>query len=132
MAEYLTAEILGTYNVLLVLQLSRCHPRLTCPLHGPELAGNASRDNKMVRINPRHIQLAVRNDEELNKLLKNVVIVGTLPILQTLVWPLSLLMFSARWNGVVLGGGILPNIHSVLIPRAPMSFNEPVEVTQEY
>jgi len=55
-----------------------------------ELAGNASRDNKRVRIVPRHIQLAVRNDEELNKLLQDVTIAS---------------------------GGVIPNIHSVLIPK---------------
>jgi histone H2A len=55
-----------------------------------ELAGNASRDNKKHRIVPRHIQLAVRNDEELNKLLHDVTIAS---------------------------GGVLPNIHSVLLPK---------------
>ena len=55
-----------------------------------ELAGNASRDNKKQRIIPRHIQLAVRNDEELNKLLHDVTIAN---------------------------GGVLPNIHSVLLPK---------------
>jgi histone H2A len=56
-----------------------------------ELAGNAARDNKKARIVPRHIQLAIRNDEELNKLLSDVTIAQ---------------------------GGVLPNIHSVLLPKA--------------
>ena len=55
-----------------------------------ELAGNAARDNKKTRIIPRHIQLAVRNDEELNKLLGSVAIAG---------------------------GGVLPNIHANLLPQ---------------
>ncbi|KAJ1205823.1 hypothetical protein NDU88_001249 [Pleurodeles waltl] len=34
-----------------------------------ELASKAARDNKKTRIIPRHLRLAIRNDEELNKLL---------------------------------------------------------------
>ncbi|CAH7686924.1 histone H2A-alpha [Phakopsora pachyrhizi] len=46
-----------------------------------KLAGNAARDNKKSRIIPRHLQLAIRNDEELNRLLGHVVISqgGVLP-----------------------------------------------------
>merc|ERR1719184_695844 len=36
-----------------------------------ELAGNAARENKKVRILPRHLLLAVKNDEELDKLSNN-------------------------------------------------------------
>lgn len=55
-----------------------------------ELAGNAARDNKRKRIVPRHIQLAIRNDEELSNLLGGV---------------------------TVAQGGVLPNIHAVLLPK---------------
>ena len=55
-----------------------------------ELAGNAARDNKKTRIIPRHLQLAIRNDEELNKLLSGVIIAQ---------------------------GGVLPNIQSILLPK---------------
>jgi histone H2A len=55
-----------------------------------ELSGNAARDNKKTRIVPRHIQLAIRNDEELSKLLGGVTIAS---------------------------GGVLPNIHHVLLSK---------------
>ncbi|XP_077340661.1 histone H2A-like [Lithobates pipiens] len=58
-----------------------------------ELAGNAARDNKKSRILPRHIQLAVRNDEELAKLFVGITIAD---------------------------GGVLPNIQSVLLPKKSM------------
>lgn len=56
-----------------------------------ELAGNAARDNKKQRIVPRHLQLAIRNDEELNKLLGHVVISqgGVIPFIQPELLPLK-------------------------------------------
>ena len=39
-----------------------------------ELAGNAARDNKKKRVIPCNIDIAIRNDEELNKLLQGVTI----------------------------------------------------------
>ena len=49
-----------------------------------ELAGNAARDNKRRVITPRHILLAVANDDELNRLLRGVTISqgGVLPHIQ--------------------------------------------------
>jgi len=37
-----------------------------------ELAGNAAKDNNRLRVSPRHVMLAVRNDDELNRLLDHV------------------------------------------------------------
>ncbi|KAL2331559.1 hypothetical protein Fmac_019140 [Flemingia macrophylla] len=55
-----------------------------------ELAGNIAKDNKKTQIMPHHIQLAVGNDEELSKLLKDVIIAN---------------------------GGVMPNIHNSLLPK---------------
>ena len=50
-----------------------------------ELSGNIARDNKKSRITPRHVKLAVHNDEELYKLIGKVTIPagGVLPHIPT-------------------------------------------------
>ena len=70
-----------------------------------ELAGNAARDNKRARIIPRHLQLAVRNDEELNKLLSGVTIAA---------------------------GGVLPNIQTALLPKKSKELKGKSSQSQEY
>lgn len=55
-----------------------------------ELAGDMAHSKKRSRITPQHIQLAIRNDDELCKLLSDVVIAE---------------------------GGVVPNINPALLPK---------------
>lgn len=54
-----------------------------------EMAGNAARDNKRGRIAPRHLMMAIRNDEEMSELLKDVVIpeAGVVPFIHEVLLP---------------------------------------------
>ncbi|BFZ18026.1 hypothetical protein BsWGS_21065 [Bradybaena similaris] len=56
-----------------------------------ELAGNAAREFKRARVTPRHIFLAIANDEELHKLLKHVTIAqgGVVPKIHPQLFKLS-------------------------------------------
>ncbi|OQV18030.1 putative Histone H2AX [Hypsibius exemplaris] len=68
-----------------------------------ELAGNAARENKKLRINPRHIMLAVQTDEELSKLFERV---------------------------TISQGGVMQHINTILLPKK--TSNGPSQSTEHY
>ncbi|XP_025420057.1 histone H2A-beta, sperm-like [Sipha flava] len=63
-----------------------------------ELAGDAARDNQRVRITPRHILLAVRNDLELSELLRDVTFAdgGVMPHIEQHLLPKKTLFHRQR------------------------------------
>jgi histone H2A len=110
--EYLAAEVIPDPSFVPVCQIRFDPiPRFLIPcaewmvLQVLELAGNAARDNKKNRIVPRHIQLAVRNDEELSKLLGTVTIAA---------------------------GGVMPNIQQALLPKKAGNKGDIGSASQEF
>jgi histone H3 len=66
-----------------------------------ELAGNNARDDKRVQITSRHVYLAVRSDMDLNNM----------------------------FRGLFLDGGVIPNIHNVLLNKVKYHEADGTEVT---
>ena len=80
--EYLTAEVL-------------------------ELAGDIAKQGKKGRVTPRHIMLAIRNDEEVRNIYNHNFLSHLLHC-----------QVNKLMSGVTIAaGGVLPGIHPVLLPK---------------
>lgn len=108
-----------------------------------ELAGNAARDNKKGRVTPRHILLAIANDEELNQVSCHVrpsTVVDWLHLFKlvfkapcctaaapnalppflplfTLNSGCNFVCFQLLKGVTIAAGGVLPNIHPELLAK---------------
>lgn len=94
--EYLTAEVLELAGAFINIHFphrpfpSYCSSDLITTRFGNWISsGNAARDLKVKRITPRHLQLAIRGDEELDLLVR----------------------------ATIAGGGVMPFIHKSLTAK---------------
>lgn len=72
--EYLTAEVLELAGVRISHPPSPGPSR--CVTHTDPQPQNAAKDLKVKRITPRHLQLAIRGDEELDTLIRATIAFG--------------------------------------------------------